>query len=169
MAPNARDYMLRTLRDRTLTYGKADVIAVALLAAVVSVWAAVADGSFSPGVFLACEAAFFAFYLVGTLAASWTALARGVLFDLPLRLLLGYGVVNTLLLGLAWLSPLGIGANFAIVVAIALAALFAARERRSHQEGFADFIFLGRRHLVDPFTFHPRLLAARLQALPPGL
>lgn len=143
MAPNARDYMLRTLRDRTLTYGKADVIAVALLAAVVSVWAAVADGSFSPGVFLACQAAFFAFYLVGTLAASWTALARGVLFDLPLRLLLGYGVVNTLLLGLAWLSPLGIGANFAIVVAIALAALFAARERRSHQEGFAGLWALG--------------------------
>ena len=44
-------------------------------------------------------------------------MAAGALFDLPLRLLMGYAAVNTALLVLAWLSPLGIIANFGIVFA----------------------------------------------------
>ncbi len=44
------------------------------------------------------------------------ALAAGLLFDLPLRLLLGHGVVNSASLALAWLSPRGILANFCDLV-----------------------------------------------------
>src|SRR6185369_5116834 len=54
----------------------------------------------------------------------------GVYFALPLRLLVGYGVVNTALLVLAWLSPVGIIANFGIVSALVLALFFWAAERR---------------------------------------
>ena len=38
---------------------------------------------------------FLSFYLVGSLVASVAVLAEGIVFDLPLRLLVGYGVVNT--------------------------------------------------------------------------
>ena len=103
----------------TVTYSKADLVAVALLAAVVTLWLTSAGGVFSARALLACEAMFFAFYLVGSLAASVRPLAEGVRFDLPLRLLVGYAVVNTALLGLAWLSPLGIIANFAVIVTLA--------------------------------------------------
>jgi hypothetical protein len=73
---------------------------------------------------------FFAFYLVGSIFAGLRGLATGVLFDLPLRLLVGYGVLNTGLLVLAWLSPLGILANFGILVAMATLVILAARERK---------------------------------------
>lgn len=103
----------------------ADLGAVSLAAAVVAVWAEAAGGSFSLLALFACEAAFLAFYLVGCLFAGWRPLAEGVLFDLPLRLLAGYAVINTALFALAWLSPLGIVANFAILFVVA-ALMFAA-------------------------------------------
>jgi hypothetical protein len=112
------------------TYRASDLIAVSLTAAVVAVWVEAAGGSFSFRALLACEAAFFAFYLVGSLFAGWRALAEGVLFDLPLRLLVGYAVVNTALMVLAWVSPLGILANFGILLAIAAALFIAARPVR---------------------------------------
>ena len=119
-------FSLRALRPTlAVTYSVSDLVTVSLTAAVVAVWAAVAGGSFSPFVLVGCEAAFFAFYLVGSLFAGWKSLATGVLFDLPLRLLVGYAAVNTALLVLAWLSPLGIIANFSILLAIAT-LLFAA-------------------------------------------
>ena len=96
----------------TLTYSLSDLAVASLAAAVVAAWAAVAGGAFSVRALVACEAAFLAFYLVGSLFAAWDALAAGALFDLPLRLLMGYAAVNTALLVLAWLSPLGIVANF---------------------------------------------------------
>src|SRR4051794_11647962 len=102
----------RAHRAMTLTYSKQDLVLVSLLGAVVAAWAAVAGGAFSARALLATEAAFFAFYLVGSLFAASKSLATGVLFDLPLRLLVGYAVVNTALLLLAWFSPLGIVANF---------------------------------------------------------
>jgi hypothetical protein len=120
----------RPLADLTVTYSTADGVAVALLAAVVAAWAGVAGGSFSWGALLACEAMFFAFYLVGSLLAGWANLAAGALFDLPLRLLVGYAVVNTALLVLAWLSPLGILANFGILLLLATLALVSTRERK---------------------------------------
>jgi hypothetical protein len=108
-----------------LTYSLSDLAGAALVGAVVAVWATVAGESFSVRALVACEAAFLAFYLVGSLFAAWAPLAVGALFDLPLRLLMGYAAVNTALLGLAWLSPLGIVANFGVVLLVA-AALFAA-------------------------------------------
>ncbi len=119
----------QALRDRTVTYGKADLIAVSLVAAVVAAWAAAAGGSFSLSTLLACELLCFAYYLAGSLVASVQALAKGILFELPLRLLVGYAVVNTALLALAWLSPLGIIANFALVLGVVALAFFSARRR----------------------------------------
>ena len=87
----------------------------------VTAWATAAGDSFSLRALFVCEAAFLSFYLVGSLFAAWTALAAGALFDLPLRLLMGYAAVNTALLALAWLSPLGILANFGAVLAVAVA------------------------------------------------
>jgi hypothetical protein len=121
----------RPLRSLTVTYDPAELVAVALLAAAVAAWAAVAGGAFSFMVLVACEATFFALYLVGSLLAGWRGLAEGLLFDLPLRLLAGYVVLNTALLVLAWVSPLGIIANFALLVAVALALWFSAGERKS--------------------------------------
>jgi hypothetical protein len=125
-----KDKMLRPLRDLTVTYSKTDLLAVSLIAVVTAIWAGVAGGAFSFRALVACEALFLAFYLVGSLLAGWKALAAGVLFDLPLRLLLGYGVVNTALLALAWLSPLGILANFAFAFALAVLVLVAAGARK---------------------------------------
>ena len=96
-------------------------------AVVVAGWAGVAGGAFSPLALVACEVALLAFYLVGSLLAGWQPLARGVLFDLPTRLLAGYTIVNTALLGLAWLSPLGIVADFALIFGAAAAMFLLAR------------------------------------------
>lgn len=123
----------------TVKCERSELVAVALLAAVISVWAGSAGGSFSFLALVACEAAFFAFYLVGSLFASWKSLASGVLFDLPLRLLVGYAVVNTALLALAWLSPLHAVANFGVVFALVLAAFFS---RRAREVGRGDTVTL---------------------------
>jgi hypothetical protein len=66
---------------------------------------------------------FFVLYVTGSIFASVRALATGVDFGLPLRLLVGYGVVNTALLALAWLSPLGITLNFGVVLVLATVSL----------------------------------------------
>ena len=76
---------------------------------------------------VACEIAFFTFYLVGSLVAAVRPISAGILFDLPLRLLVGYAAVNTALFVLAWVSPLGIVANFAALLALACVALSATR------------------------------------------
>ncbi|HEX2657721.1 MAG TPA: hypothetical protein VHU40_05595, partial [Polyangia bacterium] len=112
------------------TYSWTDLLAVALTASVVGAWAGVAGGRFSPLALLACEAVFFAFYGAGSLVAAWQPLATGALFDLPLRLLTGYAVVNTALLVLAWISPLGIVANFGVVFVIVAALFVACRPTR---------------------------------------
>ncbi|MES1175529.1 MAG: hypothetical protein ABUL62_14500 [Myxococcales bacterium] len=122
---------LPTLRSLSIAYGKSDLVAVSVTAAVVSAWAGVAGAGFSVRALLACQAIFFCYYLAGTLLASVRALTTGILFDLPLRLLVGYGLVNTTLFVLAWLSPLGIALNFAIVFAIVVALFFRAGERKS--------------------------------------
>ncbi len=120
---------LRARQNIDVTFSIPDLIATVGIAAVVAAWTTIAAHAFSPLALLSCEAAFFAFYVVGSLFAGWRALAAGVLFDLPLRLLLGYVVVNTALLALAWLSPFGIVVNFAFLFALALASFIAARAR----------------------------------------
>jgi hypothetical protein len=120
----------RALGSLTVTYARSDVVVVSLIGAVVSVWAAVASGSFSLRALLACEATFVLFYLVGSLVASIPSLAAGILFDLPLRLLVGYALVNTALLVLAWVSPFGVVVNFAVVFALAAWAFLATKERK---------------------------------------
>lgn len=120
---------LRAFRSSTITYSKADLAAVSVLGAVVATWLAVAGGAFSARALVACEMLFFAFYLAGSLVASVPALAAGLSFDLPLRLLVGYAVVNTALFALAWVSPLGIVLNFGILLILMLAAFFRAEQR----------------------------------------
>jgi hypothetical protein len=57
-------------------------------------------------------------------------LALGIRSDLPLRLLAGYALVNTALFVLAWLSPLGILANFGILFALIVGVFFRIGDRR---------------------------------------
>lgn len=126
------------------TYSGTDLAAVSLLAAVVAVWIEAAAGAFSFRAFAACEAVFLVCYLVGSLLAGWRSLATGVLFDLPLRLLLGYIVTGSLLFALAWLSPLGIVANFCVLSAVAAALFLAAKPvRSSGREGSVALLALG--------------------------
>jgi len=132
-------FHFRILKNMRVTFRVSDLIAVAAIAAVVACWSAVAAGAFSALALLACEAAFFGFYLVGSLFAGWSALAAGLLFDLPLRLLLGYAALNTALLALAWLSPLGIVANFALLFTLAAALFIAARPRRERRPLSLEF------------------------------
>ena len=128
----------------TLTYSGSDLAVAALAAAVVAGWAAIAGGAFSLLALVACEVAFLAFYLVGSLLAAWGPLAAGALFDLPLRLLMGYAAVNTALLVLAWLSPLGIVANFGLLFAGAAALFVAARPvRQRRQEDSVGLLVVG--------------------------
>ena len=128
----------------TPTYSVSDLVAVSLAAVLVAVWAEAAGGSFSILAFVACEAAFLAFYLAGSLFAGWRPLAAGILFDLPLRLLVGYAAVNTALFVLAWLSPLGIIANFGILLAVAASLFVAARPvRRPSGEDSVGLLVLG--------------------------
>ncbi len=130
----------RVLRDMVVSYNRSDLVAVALIGVLVSAWVAAAGGSFSFWTLFACELLFFSFYVTGSVVASIPGLARGVLFELPLRLLVGYAVVNTALLVLAWLSPLGIVANFAIVSALGAGTFFAIRRER--QEGSAASLWV---------------------------
>jgi len=132
----------------TLAYSLSDLAVASLAAAVVGVWAMLAGGSFSVRALVVCEVAFLAFYLVGSLFAAWRPVAAGALFDLPLRLLIGYAAVNTALLVLAWLSPLGIVANFGIVVgvlvAVAAALLVAVRPvRRARRADSVGLVVVG--------------------------
>lgn len=126
------------------TYSVSDLIAVTVTGLVATAWVTVAGGSFSWLALLACQAAFWSFYVVGSLVAGWRSLAAGVLFDLPLRLLVGYAVVNTLLFVLAWLSPLRIAMNFGVVFAAALASFLARRPVRTEsRDGAVGLLALG--------------------------
>jgi hypothetical protein len=125
------------------TYSVSDLVAVSLTAAVVAVWAEAAGGSFSLLALVACEAAFLAFYLAGSIFAGWRPLATGVLFDLPLRLLVGYAAVNTALFVLAWLSPLGIIANFGILLAVAASLFVATRPVRRQSDDSVGLLVIG--------------------------
>jgi len=120
---------LHALRSSTITYSNSDLAAVSVIGAVVATWLTVAGGVFSARALVTCEALFFAFYLAGSIFASVPALAAGVSFDLPLRLLVGYAVVNTALFALAWVSPLGIVLNFGILLVLMLAVFFRAEQR----------------------------------------
>lgn len=135
--------IVRTLRETTVTYSNCDLTAVATFAAVAAWWACAAEGSFSFGVLVACEVVFFAFYFAGALVSAFKPLALGLAFDLPLRLLVGYGVVNTTLLVLAWISPLGMVANFGIIGAVLLALLLTAKVRKRRPRGAAGYVAIG--------------------------
>jgi hypothetical protein len=125
------------------TYSVSDLVAVSLTAAVVALWSQSVAGAFSFRALAACEAVFLSFYLFGSWIAGWRTLSTGVLFDLPLRLLAGYLAVNTTLFALAWLSPLGIIANFCIVAGIAAALFVGARPMRvENREGSLGLVVL---------------------------
>jgi hypothetical protein len=122
-------WLSRALQRGTVTYSRADLVTVGLLGLLVSAWAALASQEASFATLLACEMAFFSFYLVGCLIVSWISDLRGLLFELPLRLLLGYAAVSSLLIPLAWLSPLGMAGNLT-VINLGAAALVAAIKRK---------------------------------------
>jgi hypothetical protein len=115
-----------------------DLVALSVAAAVVTVWAAFAAGSFSLLSLLATEAAFLAFYLVGSLFAAWRSLADATLFDLPVRLCVGYAVVNTILFVLAWASPLGIVVHFGLLFVLALVLFVLAKPARAPTKPWKD-------------------------------
>ncbi|HEY8925754.1 MAG TPA: hypothetical protein VIU64_15310, partial [Polyangia bacterium] len=128
----------------TPTYSLSDLATVALAAAVLTGWATAAAGAFSFRALLSCQATFFSFYVVGSLLAAWAPLAAGALFDLPLRLLMGYAAVNTALLALAWISPLGILTNFLVVFAAAAALFVVSRPvRQRAPEGGVGLLVVG--------------------------
>ena len=129
---------VRALRSLTVTYRTSDLVAVSLIAAVVSAWATAAGGIFSLRALLACEAMFFAYYLAGSVCVCLPRLAPGLLADLPLRLLIGYGLVNTASFGLAWVSPLGVVANGLLLFALVLLLFFAAGARTREPAAFAS-------------------------------
>lgn len=108
-----------------------DLVAVSVVAAAVTLWAALAAGAFSPLAFLAIEAVFLSFYLAGSLVAAWRPMADESLFDVPMRLMVGYALVNTALFALAWLSPLGIIANFGILLALVSLLFILAKPTRA--------------------------------------
>lgn len=132
-----------SLSSRTVTYSRGDLIGVFLMGAVVSLWASAAAGEFSFLALFACEAMFFCFYLVGTLATASPSLSSGVRFELPLRILIGYIVTSTLLLAAAWMSPLGMLANFTLVAVGALMAFFAVKKRKLYQPSQASLWCVG--------------------------
>jgi hypothetical protein len=115
----------------TPTYSVQDLVGVGVIATVMGGFVTVAGGALSLLAPIACAAVFLAFYLAGSLFAGWRPLAAGVPFDLPLRLLVGYAVVNTALFVLVWLSPLGVVVNFGIVLGIVAVLFLAARPVRS--------------------------------------
>jgi hypothetical protein len=121
-----------------------DLVGTGVTAAVVGAWTSVCGGRFSPAVFLACQVVFLAFYLTGSLVSAWRPISGGILFDLMLRLVVGYVIVNTALFILAWISPLGIIANFGILFGI-LASLFVSARpiHRPGQTQLAGFWALG--------------------------
>lgn len=155
------------LRNLRLTYSAADLVSVALVASVIATWAAITAGSFSVLALLACELAFFSFYLTGSLFAASTSLSAGVLFNLPLRLLVGYAVINTGLLVLAWLSPFGMVANFALLLTLVSVAYFAAQERKQSASSPSSLWAIGLcltattlwcRDSIDPTEEHERFI-----------
>jgi hypothetical protein len=112
---------------RPTTLSSVDLVLVTSIATVVSIWAGLAAGEVSVAAWLCCEAVFVAFYLAGSLVSASRPIATGVLFDLPLRLLVGYALVNTALFALAWILPLSIAGDFALVSVLLVAALLATR------------------------------------------
>lgn len=132
-----------SLSSRTVTYSRADLIGVFLIGAMVSLWAASAGKRFSIAAFFACEAMFFCFYLIGSLASVSASLSAGVRFELPLRLLVGYIVTNTILFALAWVSPLGMLANFSFLAAGALLVFSAVKKREQYRPSQASLWCVG--------------------------
>lgn len=134
---------VRASRNSGVTYTAADLVTLGLIGGVFAAWLSVAAGTFSVAGLVACEAACFLYYVIGSLVASRRSLRAGILFDLPLRLLVGYGVVNTAMLALAWISPLPIVANFGLLFALATWLFFAASEREQKRTNIAVSLAVG--------------------------
>jgi hypothetical protein len=125
-------------------YNLTDLAAVFVVAAAVFGWAWVGGGSFSIIALLSCQAVFLVFYLVGTLVSGCRRVSAGVIFDLPLRLLVGYAIFNTALFVLAWLSPLGILADFGILVLVLIGLWIWVRPvRRRKSDALASYWVVG--------------------------
>jgi hypothetical protein len=136
---------LRRLRpEMPPSYSIPDLVGTGVTAAVVAAWTSVCGDRFSLAVFLTCQVVFLAFYLTGSLVSAWRPIAGGVLFDLLLRLVVGYVAINTALFVLAWISPFGIIANFGILFGTVASLFVAARPiRRTERTQQASLWALG--------------------------
>jgi hypothetical protein len=130
--------------SKALDYSVLDLLTVATCGATLAGWIAVCVGSFSVAALLMCELSCLSFYLAGSLVGSWRRFSSGLLPDLPFRLLAGYAVVNTALFALAWLSPLGIVANFSVLLAVTLVIFVTRRPTRakSRSGGIGPWVVL---------------------------
>jgi hypothetical protein len=128
----ARAVVPDSLRAASVTTSRKDIAAVLLLGMVVTLWSASAGGAFSPAALLTSEAIFLCFYVVGSLASA-SSLSAGISFELPLRLLVGYLLVNSALLGLAWISPLGMLVNFSVLAALTILLFLAAEKLDAYE------------------------------------
>jgi hypothetical protein len=113
----------------SLTVSWPDLAMVALCAGCFAAWTWFVTGTRSLSVPAICTAACVTFYLAGGIVSRWRDLCAGIVFDVPLRLLVGYAVVNTALFALVWLSPLSLRIGFWLVAAAAVLGFLAMRPR----------------------------------------
>jgi hypothetical protein len=119
----------RRVAGTPLAFAWTDLIAILLCVSFLTGWAWTATQSRSlafPAVFAACG---LVWYLAGSVAARFgypDARLRG---SVAVRLVVGFLIVNTSLFLLLLLSPLSVGAHFALLLLAALAAFLAMRPR----------------------------------------
>jgi hypothetical protein len=113
--------------DGSLTFTGWDAALVLACSVAFTVGARLAAGSGTPAIAAALLAVCGSCYLAGSMLLCWPVLRTGTWIDFPLKFLAGYVVVSTSLFALAWLSPLSIGVNFALLVTALLAGAAALR------------------------------------------
>ncbi len=86
-------------------------------------WTCAAEGRWSAGVLVAWTAISIAFYGAGAVASRWTSLWRGIPMEFPLKLLVGFVIVNTAVLSLAWIAPRLVAPGFVTLMVAVLVAL----------------------------------------------
>ena len=100
-----------------------DVVLVGVCSMFGIAWCSASSGVLSVSVALTVFALFGTFYAAGTLACSWTQLWGDIPQSFPLKLLVGYAVINTVLFAVAWFHLPALRVAFLGLAACALVAL----------------------------------------------